>query len=149
MLVRGGNVHRVAAARQAAQQLTDAGFTVTLREVDASEFYYALNNTEWDLYYGEVTLQPDFDLRPLLSMDGSITYGSFGGSGELEDLMYSMRENSGNSYDLYKYVMEWGYLCPVLFVNNAVFTTRGVFTGLDPSPDNVLYGLQNVYVNHE
>ncbi len=148
MLVRGGNVHRVAAARQAAQHLTDVGFTVTLREVDAEDFYYALNNTEWDLYYGEVTLQPDFDLRPLLSMDGSITYGSYGGSGELEDLLSGMRENSGNSYDVFQYVMERGYLCPVLFVNNAVFTTRGVFTGLDPSPDNVFYNLDNVYVNH-
>lgn len=56
-------------------------------------------------------------------------------------------ENSGNRYDLYEYIMESGFLCPVLFVNNAVFTTRGVFSGLNPAPDNLFYQVSNIRVN--
>ena len=148
MLVMEGNLNREAAARQVAQNLTDVGFTVTLNSYEEEEFVYRLNTGEWDIYYGEVVLQPDFDLRPLLSSGGSLNYGGFSGSSELSSLMAKAQENSGNRYDLYEYIMEQGYLCPVLFINNAVFTTRGVFTGLNPSPDFLFYQISNIHVNN-
>ena len=149
MLVRSGNYRRVAAAKLAAQSLSDAGFTVTLRELENDEFYYTLNAGEWDLYYGEVTLQPDFDLRPLLMSGGSLSYGGFTSPDELNDLLTKSMENSGNCYDLYKYIMEQGFLCPVLFINNAVYTTRGVFSGLDPAPENLFYHIADVQLRRE
>ena len=123
------------------------GFTVNLEVYEGDAFESALLSGNWDIYYGEVTLQPDFDLGPLLNLDGSLNYGSFTGPTELFSLMDSAKENSGNSYDLYQYIMERGYLCPVLFINNAVFTTRGVFTGLDPTPDALFYHISDVHVN--
>ncbi len=147
MVVKGGNLNREAAAKQAAQNLTDVGFTVNLEVYEGDAFESALLSGNWDIYYGEVTLQPDFDLGPLLNLDGSLNYGSFTGPTELFSLMDSAKENSGNSYDLYQYIMERGYLCPVLFINNAVFTTRGVFTGLDPTPDALFYHISDVHVN--
>ena len=149
MLVMSGNLRRVAAAKQVGQQLTDVGFTVTIKELEQDEFIYTLNSGEWDLYYGEVTLQPDFDLRPLLASGGSLAYGNFSGSATAESLMEKSKENSGNYYDLYEFVMDHGLLCPVLFVNNAVFTTRGVFSGLDPTPDNLFHGITRIKVNHD
>ena len=149
MLVRTGNLKRVAAARQVAENLRNVGFTVALKELDPDEFIYTLNNGEWDLYYGEVTLQPDFDLRPLLLSGGSLSYGGISDDEELEALMEKARENSGNCYDLHAYIMDNGYLCPVLFINNAVYTTRGVFTGLDPSPDQLFYHVTDIHVNHD
>lgn len=149
MLVMEGNLNREAAAKQVAQYLTDAGFTVTLKSYKRDEFIFNLNNTDWDIYYGEVMLQPDFDLRPLLLPGGSLNYGHFSGPTELFDLMDKAQENSGNRYDLYEFIMERGYLCPVLFINNAVFTTRGVFTGLNPSPDHLFYQISNIHVNHK
>ena len=147
MLVMEGNLNREAAAKQLDQNLTVVGFTVTLKSYAGDEFYYNLNTGEWDIYYGEVVLQPDFDLRPLLSAGGSLNYGGLTGSEEFHSLMASARENSGNRYDLYEYIMEQGYLCPVLFINNAVFTTRGVFTGLNPSPDFLFYQISDIHVN--
>ena len=147
LLVQSGNLYRETAAKETAEDLTEAGFTVTLKSYDQEEFEAALLSSEWDIYYGEVMLRPDFDLSALLELDGSLNYGSFTGPTELFSLMDSAKENGGNSYDLYEYIMERGYLCPVLFINNAVFTTRGVFTGLNPSPDALFYQISKIHVH--
>ncbi len=147
MVVQGGNLYRETAAKETAEDLTEAGFTVTLKSYDKEEFESALLSSEWDIYYGEMILRPDFDLSALLEPDGSLNYGSFTGPSELFSLMDSAKENGGNSYDLYEYIMERGYLCPVLFINNAVFTTRGVFTGLNPTPDALFYQISKIHVN--
>ncbi len=147
LLVQDGNLNRTAAAKLVAQNLEDVGFTVETKLVDADDFADTLYELEWDIYYGEVTLTPDFDLRSLLSPGGSLCFGDFSGSDELESLLYDSMENSGNRYDLYECILENGYLCPVLFINNAVFTTRGLFTGLAPSPDHLFYQIKNIHVN--
>ncbi len=148
MFVMEGNLSRVAAANQAAQNLTDAGFTVTVTTYSSDEFAYALSNYYWDIYYGEVTLKPDFDLRSLLTYGGSLNYSGLGLSDTLTELISAAMENSGNRYDLYEYIMDRGYICPVLFLNNAVYTTRGVFTDLNPSPDFLFYQISNIHINH-
>lgn len=147
MIVRSGNLSRVSAAEQAAENLEAVGFTVELRELENDAFYRALSNYDFDLYYGEVFLKPDFDLRELLLPEGDYCYGGLWEDSELRNLISNAMENSGNRYDLYEYIMESGFLCPVLFVNNAVFTTRGVFSGLNPAPDNLFYQVSNIRVN--
>ena len=151
MVVRGGNLRRVASAKAVAADLNEVGFYVTLEELstDDDTFFYELNVRDWDIFYGEVTLQPDFDLRPLLASGGSLAYGGLAGSGNLDTLLTRARENSGNYYDLYEEIMDNGYLCPILFLNNAVYTTRGLFTGLDPSPDCVFHNIKDIQVHHE
>jgi ABC-type transport system substrate-binding protein len=146
MLVMSGNLYRATAAKQAADCLTAVGFTVTLKTLDEDEFYYTLNNGEYDLYYADVALTPDFDLRSLLYSGGSLNYGHIPEDSTLTALYQSALENSGNRYDLYEYIMDQAYLCPVLFQNHAVFTTRGVFTGLSPTPDSLFYNIENIKV---
>lgn len=148
LLVQGGNLSREAAAKIVAENLADAGFTVETVVREGSEYYYHLNHEEWHLYYGEINLKPDFDLREILLQEGDYSYGGIWEDRELRNLFTDAMENSGNRYDLYEYIMEQGYLVPVLFVNNAVFTTRGVFTGLNPSPDNLFYNITEVEVHH-
>jgi peptide/nickel transport system substrate-binding protein len=146
MLVLSGNLYRATAAKQAADCLTAVGFTVTLKSLDEEEFYYTLNNGEYDLYYADVALTPDFDLRSLLYSDGDLNYGHIPEDSTLTSLYQSALENSGNRYDLYEYIMDQAYICPVLFQNHAVFTTRGVFTGLSPTPDSLFYNIENIEV---
>jgi peptide/nickel transport system substrate-binding protein len=146
MLVLSGNLYRATAAKQAADYLTAVGFTVTLKTLDEDEFYYTLNNGEYDLYYADVALTPDFDLRSLLYASGGLNYGHIPEDSTLTSLYQSALENSGNRYDLYEYIMDQAYICPVLFQNHAVFTTRGVFTGLSPTPDSLFYNIENIKV---
>lgn len=149
MLVQGGNLSREAAAKLAAEDLADAGFSVELKILDGSDYYYNLYNTEWHLYYGEINMKPDFDLREILLQEGDLSFGGLWEDSVLRSLFTDALENSGNRYDLYEYIMDKGYLCPVLFVNNAVFTTRGVFSGLSPAPDNQFYNITEVEVHHD
>lgn len=146
MIVLSGNANRVTAAKQAADQLADVGFTVTVNALAENEFLTALNAGDYDLYYADVCLGPDLDLRPLLTSSGDLNYGGIPEDSTLSARLESALENSGNHYDLYQYVMDQGYLCPVLFENNAVFTTRGVFTGLNPAPGNLIYDIANITV---
>ena len=65
----------------------------------------------------------------------------FGGMADssVEALCQFALENGGNSYDLYKRILERGLLCPVLFKTYAVYTTRGAFSNLTPAMDHVLW----------
>lgn len=146
MIVLSGNANRVTAAKQAASNLEDVGFTVTVKSLTEDEFLNALNAGDYDLYYADVCLRPDMDLRSLLSSGGDLNYGGIPEDSTLSDLLDSALENSGNHYDLYQHVMDQGYLCPILFENNAVFTARGVFTGLTPAPGNLIYHIENITV---
>lgn len=146
MIVLSGNANRVTAAKQAASNLEDVGFTVTVKSLTEDEFLNALSAGNYDLYYADVCLRPDMDLRSLLSSGGDLNYGGIPEDSPLSDLLDSALENSGNHYDLYQHVMDQGYLCPILFENNAVFTARGVFTGLTPAPGNLIYHIENITV---
>lgn len=146
MIVLSGNASRVTAAKLAADQLEDVGFTVTVSTLTEDDFLEALSAGNYDLYYADVCLSPDLDLRPLLTSGGDLNYGGIQSDSVLTSRLDSALENSGNHYDLYAYVMDQGYLCPVLFENNAVFTSRGVFSGLNPAPGNLFYGIENITV---
>lgn len=119
---------------------------MNIQTLGEDDFISTINAGEFDLYYADVCLTPDMDLRPLLLSDGSLNYSFIPPDSTLEAHMDSALENSGNRYDLYQYVMNQGYICPVLFENNAVFTTRGVFTGLNPAPGNLFYQIENITV---
>ena len=146
MIVLSGNASRVTAAKLAASQLEDVGFTVTVNTLTEDDFLEALSAGNYDLYYADVCLSPDLDLRPLLTSSGDLNYGGIQSDSVLTSHLDSALENSGNHYDLYAYVMDQGYLCPILFENNAVFTSRGVFSGLNPAPGNLFYGIENITV---
>ncbi len=146
LLVLAGNTGRSNAAKMAADCLEDVGFTVEIKVLEQEEFVYTINTGEYDLYYADVNLTPDFDIRSLLLTGGVLNY-SYISDATLEELFDSAMENSGNRYDLYQYVMEKAYLCPILFQNNAVFTTRGMFTGLNPALGNPFYQMENITIN--
>lgn len=147
MLVRSGSLSRTTTARAIAEELGKFGFTVGVLLCDDQEYRYYINTGEYDLYFEEVTLRPDFDLRPIFEYGGTLNYNYFAMDEDFSALFKNALENSGNRYDLYQHIMDNSYICPVLFRNNAVFTTRGVFTGLNPAPGNLFYGVENVAVN--
>lgn len=147
MIVRSGSLSRTTTAREIAEDLERLGFNVGVLLCDEVEFRYYINSGEYDLYFEEVTLRPDFDLGPLFEFAGTLNYTNYSMNEEMSQLYANALENSGNRYDLYQYIMDNSLICPVLFRNNAVFTTRGVFTGLNPTPGNLFYSVENIVVN--
>jgi len=136
MIVSSASQQRVSAARAVAAQLNKLGFAVTVTPLAPAAYTAALQKGEYDLYYGETRLSPDFDLSPFFSASGSLSFGGIADQ-TLELLCTKMRENSGNAYALYQKVMERGLLCPVLFKTYAIYSARGAVSGLAPCLDCV------------
>lgn len=124
MIVCSSSYQRVQAATAVVNALNELGFRLTLKSLDYDEYANALANGNFDLYYGEVRLSPNFDLSPFFRSGGSLSYGYLADS-TMENLCSRALLNSGNTYDLYKRLCDRGYITPVLFKNYAVFTTRG------------------------
>ncbi len=136
LVVSGESEQRVAAAQAVVDALNGWGFDLSLRALAYDDYVSALRNGNYDLYYGEVRLSPDFDLGVFFDTDGNLSYGSIA-DGEAAQLCARARENEGNAYDLYRYVLEQGLLCPILFKTYAIYSDRGSVTGLTPCLDGV------------
>ena len=127
MLVCSSSYIRVQAANEAARMLNELGFNITVKSMEYTEYKQALLLGEFDLYYGEVRLSPNFDLSPFFGATGTLNYGELSDS-TMMNLCSMALVNSGNTYNLYKRVCERGYITPILFKSYALYTTRGAVT---------------------
>lgn len=136
LLVNSGDSLRVRVARSIGQMLTEGGLKVIISELSGKNYEYALQTRQFDIYLGQTILSPNMDLSAFFHTYGAL---SFGGTNDVTayTLCLESLANYGNYYSLYKYVMENGLLCPVLFRSYAVYATRGVVTDLTPARDNV------------
>ena len=135
-LVNSGDSLRVRVARAIAKSLTNSGLKVTMRELSGDDYDYAIRTRQFDLYLGQTMLSPNMDLSAFFHTYGAL---SFGGINDVTayTLCLESLANYGNYYSLYKYVMENGMLCPVLFRSYAVYAARGLVTDLKPARDNI------------
>lgn len=138
LLVNGGDTMRVRIARTIMETLTNAGFVVELSAPVGNAYRKALSGKQFDLYLGQTRLSPNMDLSPFFSKNGALNHG-----GTSDVALYALctesLANHGNYYSLHQAVMEDGRLCPILFSSYAVYATRGLLTGLEPSRDNVFF----------
>lgn len=127
MIVCSSSYVRVQAANEVAKMLNAQGFNITVKSMEYTEFKQALLTGDFDLYYGEVRLSPNFDLSPFFGATGTLNYGDLSDS-TMMNLCSMALVNSGNTYNLYKRVCERGYITPILFKSYALYTTRGAVT---------------------
>ena len=127
MIVCSSSYIRVQAANEVARMLNSLGFNITVKSMEYSEYKQALLKGNFDLYYGEVRLSPNFDLSPFFGATGTLNYGDLADS-TMMNLCSMALVNSGNTYNLYKRVCERGYITPILFKSYALYTTRGAVT---------------------
>lgn len=125
MIVCAGSYQRVQTAQRVVDALNSRGFKLTLQTLDEAEYRSALQNGNFDLYFGEVRLSANFDLTPFFSIYGSLNFGGLSDSTML-NLCELALTNNGNAYSLHKRVCERGYITPVLFKVDALYTTRGM-----------------------
>ena len=136
LLVNKGDSIRVRVARAIADMLSAGGLHVTVKELSGNEYKYAIYTRDYDLYLGQTVLSPNMDLSAFFHTYGELSYGGVNEVGAYT-LCLDALDNHGNYYSLYKYVMDKGLLCPVLFRSYAVYSTRGLLTELEPARDNV------------
>lgn len=143
MIVNAASNQRVTTANRIAEALNNAGFHITAKPMEDEEYQRALKYQNFDLYYGEIRMSSNFDMGSFFRELGSANYGGLA-SGTGVNLCAAMLENSGNAYDLHKWVMDKGMICPVLFKSYAVYTTRGATPNLSPAVDWVIHGQEEL-----
>ena len=129
------------------------GFNVELTKLDKNSYMMALQEGEFDLYYGETVLAKDFDLSMLLGADGSFDYGKMG-SASYDELINSFlnAENDNAKREaaslLCTQVKDLASVVPVLYRQYAVYTQRGAIEGFSPTVSGALSDIADwtVYV---
>lgn len=147
LIVNQDNTFKVAIAEKAAENLEELGFQITVERLAWEEFVIALERGEFDLYLGETTLTPDFDLTPLLGKEGTLNYGGFG-DGETWTLMETCREAQGDErvttiVNLCGRMAELAPVIPICFKNGSLLTQWGQVSGAAPTQRDVFFDLEN------
>jgi len=75
LLVNKDNIFKREAASQISSQLSETGIKVNINELPLNEYTSAVKRGDYDMYLGEVMLNPDMNLSPLLSAGGSASFG--------------------------------------------------------------------------
>ncbi len=75
LLVNSENRSRVLVANQIASQLKTAGIDVKVVEKKYSEYVASLSSGSFELYLGEVSILPNFDMSPLVLPGGAMSFG--------------------------------------------------------------------------
>ena len=138
LIVNASSNQRVATAERIAEYLNNAGFDITVKALDEDDYQSALKYQKFDMYYGEIRMSSNFDMGSFFRDYGSANFAGSANSTAL-GLCIDMLENRGNAYDLHKWVMDKGWICPILFKSYAVYTTRGAAKNLNPAVDWIIH----------
>lgn len=137
-LVSNEDSLRLRVAESICAMLEAGGLVVKLETCPGYQLQYMLNMKQYDIYMAQAKLSPNMDLSPFFYTWGTLSYGTMDHEDTYE-LCKKALENQGNYYNLHKKVMDEGRLIPILFRSYAVYATRGVLTGLEPSRDNIFF----------
>ena len=162
-IVNTDSTAKVRAARRICQKLNDMGITTTLYELTWENYIYALSEGDYDLYYGEIRMTPDWDLSPLFHIRES-------GKKE-EDPYLTTNLNYANVTDrtyaeLYaaylaapeaeraeafgkvtSYIAETAIILPICFERREVLTHRGVVSGIEATQYDAFYNFTDWTIN--
>lgn len=129
---------RVTAAEAVAETLVSAGLSITVVPLERDSYLRALQNGDFDLYYGEVRLTANFDLTEFFNKYGNLQYGSIANSA-MADLCVDALANSGSYLELCSQLLTQAQICPVVFKSNAIFVTRGSLSTIAPAVDFIFH----------
>ena len=138
LLLNGDDVIRLRTGLAIADMLRAGGLKVNVVKSSAKDLVKNLKDSEYDLYLGQTKLSANMDISAFFGKYTALNYG-----GLADETLYQMSldalTNSGNFYKLHEAVMEEGQLCPVLFINDAVYVQRSAMPDLLPARDAVFH----------
>ncbi len=139
--------------RRFAEDMETLGITVNVRELTWDEYLTAIEEGDYDLYYGEIHLRNNFDLTELMQVrnkDNETTNLNYSNSTDISYEQYinaylaagSMERESAyrNLADL---ISLNAMLIPIGFEKQQIICHRGVVKGIDANYGNPLYNFVN------
>jgi len=139
LLMAGGDPLRMEIAVYIADSISQLGYQVIIDERPHAEFLQALRAGDFDLFYGQVRLQPDFDLSEILF--GNLAFGGVERAVErrvVDDFLAAGQSGRAQQATVMsEAILREAPLMVVGFRHMAVATQRGVVSGLDPTQENI------------
>ena len=144
-IVNGENSFKVRAAHRIAETLRNTGINVVVRELSWENFITALRTGDFDMFYGETLISPDFDLSPLLLPAGSLNFGGTG-SDAFAPLIRDFLSASDDYMEaeaariLVNEIRLTAPFTPILYKRHAIYTPIGAVGHATPSQSGVFFG---------
>ena len=138
-----GNAFKTDTAAQIKEQLSEAGITVQIAELEEEAYFEAVQNGEYDLYLGEVKLTADMDLSVFLNYGNALGWGIDNDSITCTALWQDYREGAitlGAFLSVFAGEMPFIPLC---FRQGIFYTSRTLVNEIVSRPENLF---ANIYV---
>lgn len=146
MLVCEGNSFRLSAAKAIAAALSVCDLSISVKILPYDEYLAALKNGNFDLYYGEVRLTPDFNCAPLVQTGGSLNYGGFSSSeldAQLATVFSTASAPNGANEAMLTIIQDLSPLAVIGFKSQSVVLQDGVVDAITPTCSNSFYQFSN------
>lgn len=142
--------------RRFAEDMASIGLKVTVKELSWEDYMTALEEGDFDMYYGEVKLRGNFDLTELLQVRPTLKEGqtttniNFSGSTDEGYMTYinnylksNESEREYNYAMLADYVTQNAMLITIGFEKQQIILHRGIIKGVDPNFGNPMFNFVN------
>lgn len=145
LLVNTENSFKVSVAQSIASSFSADGIPMTVKALPWEDYTAALAAGEFDLYYGEVKLTADWDLRPLLASGGALNMGGWADprTDQLLDAFSSASDRPAAMRQLCAHLKKQAPILPVCFKSTSVLMQADVLTGLVPTMSEPFYNLSD------
>ena len=145
MLVNKENSFKVDAARRIAEDLSRHDLQITVKALPWEQYLLALQNGNYDLYYGECRLTADWDLRSLIGTGGSLNYSGYTNA-DTDALLsaYLSADDAGREaamLELCRHLSEQAPILPVCFKSVSMLLPSGAVENAIPTAANPFYNL--------
>ena len=145
MIVNRENSFKVAAAERIAADLSHHDLQITVKVLPWSQYLLALQEGNYDLYYGEIRLTADWDLTSLIGTGGSANYGGY--SNADTDRLISEYLHADDSsrrsamLALCQHLQQQAPVLPICFKSVSVLLPSGAVESITPTAANPFYNL--------
>ena len=150
-IVNNDNAVKLAAARDIARNLDNVGVNINLRELSWHDFTEALKKGNFDMYYGEIKLTPDFDLSIFFRKDGALRYSSTPDTGLIAQLDDYLRADDDSRRVLCERmcaaIADSAAITPIAFEKQEVLTHIGAIQNMVPGQYDLFANLTDWTVN--
>lgn len=133
--------------RKFAEDMESIGLKVNVRELTWDNYLKALEEGDFDMFYGEVRLRNNFDVTELLDPDSDLNYSRSTDTAFINYINTYLASGDlqrAAAYELLcDYIAGTGSLISIGFETHQTVSHRGVIKGLNPNFGNPLYDFQN------
>lgn len=130
-----------------AEDMASIGLKITVKELSWDDYMTALEEGEFDMYYGEVKLRNNFDLTELLDPDSELNFSRSTDTmyeGYINNYLGAADSQRMSLYQaMFEYVAGKGALISIGFEQQEIIVHRGMIRGLDANLGNPMYNFQN------